>query len=99
MITDRKSARLNSSHLVISYAVFCLKKKNHDRGANAPGDGLSIGQAQRGRCERPSPAPVAAGAASDVAALASAVFLFFFFLKGGPPPTSPLLPPPAPLRS
>src|SRR5205807_4003331 len=26
--TDRKSTRLNSSHLVISYAVFCLKKKN-----------------------------------------------------------------------
>src|SRR5256885_12468585 len=25
---DRKSTRLNSSHLVISYAVFCLKKKN-----------------------------------------------------------------------
>src|SRR5690625_6020912 len=26
--TDRKSTRLNSSHVVISYAVFCLKKKN-----------------------------------------------------------------------
>src|SRR5256885_10719689 len=26
--SDRKSTRLNSSHLVISYAVFCLKKKN-----------------------------------------------------------------------
>src|SRR5256885_15172549 len=25
---DRKSTRLNSSHLVISYAVFCLKKKD-----------------------------------------------------------------------
>src|SRR5262245_63088386 len=28
---DRKSTRLNSSHLGISYAVFCLKKKNKDR--------------------------------------------------------------------
>src|SRR5688500_19688630 len=28
---DRKSTRLNSSHLVISYAVFCLKKKNRRR--------------------------------------------------------------------
>src|SRR2546426_7679923 len=28
---DRKSTRLNSSHLVISYAVFCLKKKNYLR--------------------------------------------------------------------
>src|ERR1022692_4384610 len=27
---DRKSTRLNSSHLVISYAVFCLKKKNSE---------------------------------------------------------------------
>src|SRR5256885_12930223 len=27
-LIDRKSTRLNSSHLVISYAVFCLKKKN-----------------------------------------------------------------------
>src|SRR2546426_8035652 len=27
-VPDRKSTRLNSSHLVISYAVFCLKKKN-----------------------------------------------------------------------
>src|SRR5256885_2778939 len=27
-VADRKSTRLNSSHLVISYAVFCLKKKN-----------------------------------------------------------------------
>src|SRR5256885_12302770 len=26
---DRKSTRLNSSHLVISYAVFCLQKKSH----------------------------------------------------------------------
>src|SRR5437868_13152561 len=27
--TDRKSTRLNSSHVSISYAVFCLKKKNN----------------------------------------------------------------------
>src|SRR5256885_10901432 len=30
-LADRKSTRLNSSHLVISYAVFCLKKKNNIR--------------------------------------------------------------------
>src|SRR6266566_7005860 len=28
---DRKSTRLNSSHLVISYAVFCLKKKKQNK--------------------------------------------------------------------
>src|SRR5690625_6620456 len=27
-VVDRKSTRLNSSHVAISYAVFCLKKKN-----------------------------------------------------------------------
>src|SRR2546426_1464950 len=31
---DRKSTRLNSSHLVISYAVFCLKKKNNTRSGH-----------------------------------------------------------------
>src|SRR5256885_12043300 len=30
-LRDRKSTRLNSSHLVISYAVFCLKKKTPDQ--------------------------------------------------------------------
>src|SRR5256885_5698664 len=30
-LADRKSTRLNSSHLVISYAVFCLKKKKKDK--------------------------------------------------------------------
>src|SRR5439155_19717538 len=28
LVRDRKSTRLNSSHVAISYAVFCLKKKN-----------------------------------------------------------------------
>src|SRR5256885_11857253 len=31
MPRDRKSTRLNSSHLVISYAVFCLKKKTRTK--------------------------------------------------------------------
>src|SRR5256885_11080024 len=31
LLEDRKSTRLNSSHLVISYAVFCLKKKKYFR--------------------------------------------------------------------
>src|SRR5439155_9028053 len=32
-LEDRKSTRLNSSHVAISYAVFCLKKKNKINGA------------------------------------------------------------------
>src|SRR5205807_1697465 len=37
---DRKSTRLNSSHLVISYAVFCLKKKTLQAGTSAVSDKL-----------------------------------------------------------
>src|SRR5256885_9765460 len=33
---DRKSTRLNSSHLVISYAVFCLKKKKTTTHVHSP---------------------------------------------------------------
>src|SRR5437879_9121940 len=35
---DRKSTRLNSSHRCISYAVFCLKKKNNTNKRNTSGD-------------------------------------------------------------
>src|SRR5437773_6353817 len=34
--TDRKSTRLNSSHITISYAVFCLKKKKHNKKTSHP---------------------------------------------------------------
>src|SRR5947207_7988353 len=56
--TDRKSTRLNSSHTVISYAVFCLKKKNdeqvvleyvHERLEQAADAGLVV---RRGGDER-----------------------------------------------
>src|SRR3712207_7792398 len=33
---DRKSTRLNSSHANISYAVFCLKKKNYLKSCSCP---------------------------------------------------------------
>src|SRR2546426_9318946 len=39
--TDRKSTRLNSSHLVISYAVFCLKKKKKHHPWKCPQTRLS----------------------------------------------------------
>src|SRR5690349_22724280 len=35
---DRKSTRLNSSHVEISYAVFCLKKKKHHHTATLAAD-------------------------------------------------------------
>src|SRR5256885_10889584 len=37
-VKDRKSTRLNSSHLVISYAVFCLKKKKEVLGYDTSRD-------------------------------------------------------------
>src|SRR5207249_6263785 len=44
-VVDRKSTRLNSSHVSISYAVFCLKKKNRlsrdDRGLRPGCEGES----------------------------------------------------------
>src|SRR5256885_10898567 len=52
---DRKSTRLNSSHLVISYAVFCLKKKNLQRKSTVSG---LIGQLVHARAHAmPSNAP------------------------------------------
>src|SRR3989442_9575937 len=40
MLSDRKSTRLNSSHVRISYAVFCLKKKKSRRTPDPRGDPL-----------------------------------------------------------
>src|ERR1035438_5788859 len=47
-VGDRKSTRLNSSHLGISYAVFCLKKKKLGDWAHSWMDQASNG----GDCER-----------------------------------------------
>src|SRR5207253_4042432 len=40
---DRKSTRLNSSHVAISYAVFCLKKKLHAPGYGGARAGALFG--------------------------------------------------------
>src|ERR1022692_134705 len=78
---DRKSTRLNSSHLVISYAVFCLKKQkiqdktwipqNH---ASTTVDSVCVLEGGSGYT---SPTVNFAG---------------FFFLEMGAPPSSPLFP-------
>src|SRR5205807_5712515 len=51
---DRKSTRLNSSHLVISYAVFCLKKTKTSRSRPGPMRGPPPDMAT---FRRPSSAP------------------------------------------
>src|ERR1039457_6784414 len=96
--TDRKSTRLNSSHLVISYAVFCLKKKKtasrHRRHGPPPPlpctrstDGVhALGStyASGGRCRHLAlPLPVLCS--------------FFFFFNDTATPEIYPLPPPAPL--
>src|ERR1022692_3178521 len=79
---DRKSTRLNSSHLVISYAVFCLKKKNNKGTATmaavAPASlDVTAVSPPRGRaCLRPAGTVSAASAAWY-----STLFFFFFFFN------------------
>src|SRR5262245_63960970 len=51
---DRKSTRLNSSHLGISYAVFCLKKKNAEHYAGHRGE---LGSFAQSRARLASQAP------------------------------------------
>src|SRR5690349_22683196 len=41
-LRDRKSTRLNSSHVEISYAVFCLKKKKKNRIDALPADAVLL---------------------------------------------------------
>src|SRR5439155_17577140 len=41
-LEDRKSTRLNSSHVAISYAVFCLKKKKERENEEMRGHNLNI---------------------------------------------------------
>src|ERR1039457_6196179 len=80
LLFDRKSTRLNSSHLVISYAVFCLKKNNTLAAAGDSASG-SPGQAVRLGTQRPRP-PAARIAACDQAYMRHVtrcvVFVFFF---------------------
>src|SRR5215467_8926797 len=70
---DRKSTRLNSSHLVISYAVFCLKKKNN-YSTVIFGDYVA----------EPNHVLPTAGTARYASALGTEDFVFFFYCNGDP---------------
>src|SRR5256885_12588187 len=52
-VQDRKSTRLNSSHLVISYAVFCLKKKKQSQLAEPPSPAPTRAHPTLSRCAAP----------------------------------------------
>src|SRR5215204_1824536 len=76
---DRKSTRLNSSHTVISYAVFCLKKKNAGPKPAPPlGNSLPRSPCRRGIEQR------------ALCRGGSALFLFFLMIRR--PPRSTLFP-------
>src|ERR1039458_1820953 len=90
---DRKSTRLNSSHLGISYAVFCLKKKkkaNHD----APHTRLEPRhRLRRDRLRTCASAPAGPGArVRSAGGQELALFVFDFFLMIRRPPRSTLFP-------
>src|SRR3954463_14568535 len=97
LMLDRKSTRLNSSHTIISYAVFCLKKKKNkinDRKAREPPTEVDaratttlhvmlLGRDRVGPRLHHVPLFLLSG--------------FFFFFKGARPPRNPPLSPPRPL--
>src|ERR1022692_3876818 len=90
---DRKSTRLNSSHLVISYAVFCLKKKKKKQKLTYP-------HITSGTPATLTISPVTHEVVTPVAGSGPNVssrflrffFLFFFFLMIRRPPRSTLFP-------
>src|ERR1039457_4926552 len=95
---DRKSTRLNSSHLVISYAVFCLKKKKTNNIGHAETGIVSTYRSQPGSgyASRLTPPCVLSWRALSSPCLFSSLFFFFFLNDPAPPKFTPL-PPPAPL--
>src|SRR3954466_8623496 len=97
---DRKSTRLNSSHTIISYAVFCLKKKKRNRRPPPHSHTLSHPSTTTGpdstRVTRRGPA---AAARAVWGAVTGECVGLFFFLMIGRPPRSTLFPYPTLFRS
>src|SRR3954449_12548987 len=89
--SDRKSTRLNSSHTLISYAVFCLKKKKNSihQHSNTPTKAAaSTPVARLPTLVRFCPPPAAASRLSSPRSLF--FFFFFFFNDTGPTEIYPL---------
>src|SRR5437867_10432989 len=57
-ISDRKSTRLNSSHRTISYAVFCLKKKNNSYQTSQLSTRLTMPRPEILHLSRSRPSPL-----------------------------------------
>src|SRR3954463_9410722 len=82
---DRKSTRLNSSHTIISYAVFCLKKKRYAAGA-------AVGALLAALAVVPGALPRVGGGlfVASYFVLVSSVLCFFLMIRR--PPRSTLFP-------
>src|SRR3954462_5892394 len=97
--SDRKSTRLNSSHTIISYAVFCLKKKKDTE----KGLGLrlfpSCGMVDQAATRVTSTAPSTALPQSSLNRSPAADPPVFFFLSAGRTRNFPPFPHPPPFRS
>src|SRR3954462_132976 len=95
-VLDRKSTRLNSSHTIISYAVFCLKKKRWTAsvglGRRRTPRGWGVARAPRA----PAPAAVQPCLAGAPGVLVEVGGLLVFFLNAAAPPGVLLFPLPAP---
>src|SRR5215471_14354108 len=90
-VGDRKSTRLNSSHVEISYAVFCLKKKKGNDGGRPIGrcgvDTMSV-QVRLGACDEEGASLMHYVKAREIDVAA----IHFFFLMIRRPPRSTLFP-------
>src|SRR3954462_8363745 len=99
VLLDRKSTRLNSSHTIISCAVFCLKRKGRrGRTAGREGDARASAAAwhEDRRPRRVSPSPSRPRSVCRLPA--SLKWFFFFFLMIRRPPRSSLFPYTTPSR-
>src|SRR6202040_3806926 len=91
---DRKSTRLNSSHVEISYAVFCLKKKKKKKKSNNETRQRRIQCLHRERAGSPGVLATQPLKLPATEFKWSHVVIFFFFFKGsGPPGNLPFSPP------
>src|ERR1039457_897274 len=80
ILPDRKSTRLNSSHLVISYAVFCLKKYRRLRSSPAPAGGARVAGAcgaGAGAVSKVGESPMRLQVAVGAGCVGSSVLFFF----------------------
>src|ERR1035441_8393469 len=95
---DRKSTRLNSSHLGISYAVFCLKKQAKSDGlCSPPASHVNVPPRAARSARPPDSTRQRARLLRGAAQLRQP--LCFFFLKDAPPPDFSPFPPHAALPS